>query len=133
MATMAWIMNMIYPAFTEENKIDINNLSTDEEVGKKYAMDPLVHGKISAGTYVKSTRAAKYALANAHTVNVPVLILHGKADQITDPAGSWEFAKAIGDAAKLKIYPGMRHEIHNETGKEMVLRDMYNFIRTLLS
>lgn len=131
-ATLAKVMNVIYPAFAEENQIDVNHLSTDEEVGKIYANDPLVHGKISAGAFVKSSQAAEYALQNASKVNVPVLILHGGDDPITAASGSRAFADAIGDGADLKIYPGMRHEIHNEVDKEKVLADMYDFIKIIL-
>ncbi len=132
MATLAKVMNVIYPAFAEENKIDVSGLSTDVKVQQKYTNDPLVHGKISAGAFVKSTKAAEYALANASKVNVPVLILHGGDDPVTASAGSKAFADAIGDAAELKIYPGMRHEIHNEVEKQTVLQDMYDFIKVIL-
>ena len=132
LATLAKVMNVVYPAFSNENQIDVSHLSTDSKVGEVYSKDPLVHGKITAGAFVKSSQAAEYALKNANKVNVPVLLMHGADDAITDPAGTREFADAIGDGADLKIYPGMRHEIHNEVEKEKVLKDMDDFIRIIL-
>lgn len=131
-ATLAKVMNVIFPAFSEENQIDVSHLSTDLKIGEIYANDPLVHGKISAGAFVKSSQAAEFALQNAHKINVPVLVMHGEKDQITDPSGSKAFVNAIGDGADLKIYSGMRHEIHNEVEKEKVLSDMYDFIKIIL-
>ena len=33
----------------------------------------------------------------------------------------------------LKVYPGMRHEIHNEIGRQEVWDDIYSFIVNLNS
>lgn len=129
---LAMVMNTIYPAFTEDNKIDVSMLSTDQSVGKAYAADPLVHGKVTASAYIKSSKAGEYALENASKVNVPMLILHGEDDKTTSPVASRAFADAHGDGAEYKTYPGMRHEIHNEIEKETVLNDILAFTEVLL-
>jgi alpha-beta hydrolase superfamily lysophospholipase len=66
----------------------------------------------------------------------PVLIIAGK----DDPAGFFgkapqkikelqiKYAKAD---ARLKLYPGMRHEILNEKDREMVYKDVFSFITKL--
>jgi len=129
---LAKVMNSIYPSFTENNKIDVTMLSTDQAVGKEYTADPLVHGKVTASTYIKSSQAGEYALANAAKINVPMLILHGEEDKTTSLTGSRAFAEAHGDGAEYKTYPGMRHEIHNEVEKEKVLTDILAFTEVLL-
>jgi alpha-beta hydrolase superfamily lysophospholipase len=54
-------------------------------------------------------------------LNKPVLVMHGTSDQITSHKASETFAQAALSNATLKLWPDMRHETHNEFGKEEVL------------
>ncbi len=128
LAAVARLMNSIYPAFSNNNQIDESQLSTDAAVGEAYIKDPLVHGKITAGAFVKSDAAGQYAIEHAHTVGVPTLVLHGAEDQITSPEGSRQFAENSKGKATFEDYPGLRHEIHNEVDKQKVLDRMWEFI-----
>ena len=55
----------------------------------------------------------------------PALIFHGTDDPITSYQASEQFAKSAGSMATLKLWPDMRHETHNEFGKEEVLDYLY--------
>lgn len=126
--TMARIVNSIFPALTQNNKIDPNNLSTDLAVGEAYKNDPLVHPMISVRLFVSSDAAAKYALENAAKVTVPLLLMHGADDKVTLPSGSVAFQKALTTKHQFQLWEGMRHEIHNEKDKAKVLEMMGGFI-----
>ena len=128
LAFLAKTMNAVYPAFQNDNQIDIAALSTDLSVGEAYAKDPLVHGKISAGNFIKSNDAGGFALAQAAKIDVPLLLMHGAEDQITSPEGSRKFSATAGPKVHLKLWEGMRHEIHNEVEKEKVLGEMLDFV-----
>ena len=113
---LAKMMRGIYPAFTEPNDIDPDDLSTDLEVGKAYAADPLVHSKITAGMFFSAFEAGKYAIEHAKELKVKTLVMHGSDDKLTSAEGSKEFVKNSDGMATFQSWEGMRHEPHNEPG-----------------
>jgi alpha-beta hydrolase superfamily lysophospholipase len=62
---------------------------------------------------------------------VPLLIMHGKADKLTYPSGSEDFAKlvrAAGGDVTLKLWDDLYHEIHNESEKAEVFKFMIEWL-----
>jgi alpha-beta hydrolase superfamily lysophospholipase len=114
-------MAKVYPAFTKSNGLEAASLSRDVSVGEAYINDPLVHFRISAGLFADADANGQYALDHAELLNKPVLVMHGTSDQITSHKASETFAQAALSNATLKLWPDMRHETHNEFGKEEVL------------
>ena len=117
---LAKMMRNIYPAFTEGNEVDPNDLSTDPEVGKAYAADPLVHSKITAGMFFSAFEAGNWALENASKLELRTLVMHGTEDKLTSPEGSKEFVDKSDGKATFKSWDGMKHEPHNEPGDSVV-------------
>jgi len=67
-------------------------------------------------------------------ITLPVLILHGTADQATKPSGSQRFFDTAGSTDKtLKLYEGHFHDLLNDLGKEKVMADIGNWIDAHLS
>jgi pimeloyl-ACP methyl ester carboxylesterase len=48
---------------------------------------------------------------NIARVRVPVLILHGTADRLADPAVAWRLKEAAGAGAELQMIPGLGHDL----------------------
>lgn len=112
---LAKMMVNIYPAFTEPAVLDSKAISRDKEEVKKYDADPYNHGKITAGTFFGFFNAAKWAIENAGSLKVPMLLMHGTADTLTSPQGSKEFvANAPKNLVVTKFWDGYYHELHNE-------------------
>jgi acylglycerol lipase len=60
---------------------------------------------------------------------VPVLIIHGTADEATRYAGSQKFYDTAGSTDKtLKLYEGRYHDLLNDIGKEEVMADIQQWI-----
>jgi len=57
------------------------------------------------------TYRARSVLDNADKINRPVLLLHGGQDSITPAAQSRALAKALGDRARLAVFPGEGHTL----------------------
>ena len=114
-------MSGIYPAFTQDNELDANDLSRDPAVVKAYEEDPLVHSKISASLFLNVYEAGYWALDNASKLNIPVLVTHGSIDKLTSAAASKDFAEQAGPNATFQMWEGMPHEPHNDPEKEKVL------------
>ena len=64
--------------------------------------------------------------------NRPILVIAGDKDPVGSMGkGPTEVAKRLlnsGHDVTFKLYPGMRHEILNETGKEKVWQDVLDFL-----
>jgi alpha-beta hydrolase superfamily lysophospholipase len=66
-----------------------------------------------------------WLISNLYQYQYPVLILHGKGDQIVDPSCSEKFYDLIASEDKsLKTYPELYHEILNSEEKETVINDI---------
>jgi acylglycerol lipase len=60
---------------------------------------------------------------------LPVLILHGTADQATKPSGSQRFYELAGSRDKtLKLYDGHFHDLLNDIDKDVVMADIKSWI-----
>lgn len=120
---LAKTMNNIYPSLQQKATLDFKDISSVEEVQIEYANDPLIHDKISVRLFNEIYNNGLLAIENAAKIKIPVLISHGDGDAITAPQGSDEFATNCPQA-KLKIWPGLRHETHNEHNQKEVI-DFY--------
>ena len=79
-------------------------------------------------------RIVKYIQANMEKVDVPILIMHGSADRLSDPQGSRDlYARAKSADKTLKMYEGLYHEILNEPEKNEVMADMVQWLNAHLS
>lgn len=129
---MARLVNRIFPSLTQGNGLDIHHLSRDKAVVEAYKKDPLVHSKISVRLFVDCDAAAKYALAHAGKVSVPLLLMHGGKDLITLPSGSIAFQKGLQGTHQFKLWDELMHEIHNEPEQMEVFGTMLRFLEAAL-
>ena len=110
--------------------LDANGVSRDPKVVSDYLADPLVYtGKISARLAKEMFEAMHRVQAEARTIRVPMLILHGAEDSLAAPEGSQYLYDHLGSPDKqIKIYPHLFHEIFNEPEREAVLADVTGWI-----
>jgi alpha-beta hydrolase superfamily lysophospholipase len=106
--------------------LDPNSVSRDPKVVQAYQADPLVfHGKVKAGTGAALLSRLQSFPARLPSLTLPVLIMHGEKDKLTNPEGSKLVDKLAGSTDKtLKIYPELFHEIFNEPEQDQVLSDL---------
>ncbi|MCX7172580.1 MAG: lysophospholipase [Proteobacteria bacterium] len=120
---------MLLPKMALPAAVDPGVLSHDEQQVRAYASDPLVHGTMTARLFAEVATAGEWALAHAATLSLPVLLMHGGGDRLTDPRATEEFHGVAGGGDKsVKLYPGQFHEILNETDPAPVLRDIVEWI-----
>lgn len=89
-------------------------LSHDPEHWDDVRSDPLVHRLISANYAYEIMDKGEYALRHVYKINTPFLLMHGDADEITSHKASMDFVANTSDKTQLKIWEGLRHELHNE-------------------
>ncbi len=113
---------------------DPKGVSRDPKVVADYLADPLVSGsKISARLGHEMMTQMDAIKNEAAGISLPLLMLHGAEDRVVAVEGSSFLNDHISSVEKkLKIYPGLFHEIFNEPEKDAVLSDMTDWIDSQL-
>ncbi len=118
------------PSLSMSNGLNPYHLSHAPEVVKAYIKDPLVHRKVTARWFTEITKAMEETFRIAKRLNVPVLMLHGGEDLLTDPKGSEDIFELLTVRDKtLKIYNGFYHEIYNEVEREKPVADTIEWMK----
>lgn len=114
--------------------IDASAVSRDQTVVAAYVTDPLVYrGKIRLRLGVELIKAMQILPSQMPKIRLPVLIMHGSADRLSDPKGSQMLYDRVGASDKtLKWYEGFYHEIFNEPGREQVFTDLASWLEAHL-
>ncbi len=94
-------------------------LSRDPAVGEAYFADPLVDLKGTARFGSELFQAMEETTANLHQIRTPALVIHGGDDTLVPPAASAPLAAVEG--VERRVFPGLRHEMHNEPEAKEVL------------
>lgn len=111
-------------------------LTTDADVRKRYAADPLCAFRFSVSAMGDLIRLLKYtndaAWYRTLDKTIPILLVAGEED----PVGA--YGKGVREVydrliktehdARIKLYPGARHEILNDFTRAQVITDLRDFI-----
>ncbi|MEB2785070.1 alpha/beta hydrolase [Algoriphagus persicinus] len=111
-------------------QLDAKKISRIPQEIDKYLNDPLVYtGAVPARTGYELLRVMKYIQDNASKFVLPVLLIHGSADGLTNPKGSeMLFEKASSSDKTLRIFPGGYHELINDLDREEVMKLIVSWI-----
>ncbi|MEQ9365993.1 MAG: alpha/beta hydrolase [Leptospirales bacterium] len=130
-ATVGRLLRPLAPSLTVPIGLPLTLLSHDKQVIQSYDKDPLNHGMVSLQMGVGLMDAGEDLIRQADRVKIPVLVMHGEEDQIASMTGSIDFHEACSSPEKeLRLYPGLFHEIFNETPAERqrVLADLHRWV-----
>jgi acylglycerol lipase len=106
------------------------SFSRDPNVVAAMNDDPLIsHETQPTQTMAAMVRADERLKKEFPLITLPVLIIHGTADKNTRPSGSQHFFDEAGSPDKtLKFYEDGFHDLLNDTGKEVVMQDIHEWI-----
>ncbi len=123
----------LYPSLLLPNGLKSEDLCHDQAICKAYDNDPLIHWKISVSTFTIINSMGEWAIENAASLKIPMLLLHSEADPITSFKASDEFAKKSNAFLTFIPYKTQFHELHNEPEKEEVCGKMVEWLRLNIS
>ncbi|MCA9837277.1 MAG: lysophospholipase [Trueperaceae bacterium] len=127
--SLSGIISKLLPSLPTTS-LDATLVSRDQAIVEAYQKDPLIyHGGTKARLGTEMLAAGPYILERASALNLPLLVMHGGADQIADKSGSQELYNKAGSSDKtLKIYDDFYHEIFNELSREEVYKDVLSWL-----
>lgn len=123
---MARVLSVLLPHMGV-SVIDASTISRDKAVVDAYVNDPLVYrGKVPARMGAELLNVMeKYLPPRLVEIKLPLLIMHGSEDRLSNKEGSvLLYEKASSPDKTLKIYEGFYHEIYNEPERNEVLKDV---------
>jgi alpha-beta hydrolase superfamily lysophospholipase len=126
---LAKFLSRYKPKFVIPLGLDPSALSRDPSVVEAYRNDPLIQTKVTARWGTEALAAVDRVRERAREIVMPILIVHGGADAINSPERSRELLDTVSSTDKsLHVYPGGRHEPHNDLEKEEAVADITEWI-----
>jgi alpha-beta hydrolase superfamily lysophospholipase len=132
-----WIARMVStfaPRVAVSTGLDLQGLSRDPEVIRRYEQDPFVKDRMSVRFAAGMSSMISAVRGAADRIERPILILHGGEDSLSPPAGSRHlYAGLRGEIvtrSALQIYPELRHEIFQEPEREQVWQDVQQWLES---
>jgi acylglycerol lipase len=124
---LAPLVGRIAPTLSIPNGVPSETLSRDPDVGRRLAADPL-NGRTSTARFgAEALREQARVREGARSIGGPTLVLHGLDDRLVPQSASAVFEGAPG--VERRLYPGLRHELHNEPEGPQVVDDVVAWIR----
>ena len=125
--TLAKLFKKIAPGIAISSGLEVEAISRDAKIVEDYKNDKLNHDKVSPNFSLVFMETGEWALKNAHRLKIPMLLLHGTADRLTNFEASKQFA-GKSDKVTFKSYEGGYHELHNDLCKEEELKDLLDWL-----
>ena len=120
---IANIFSVLSPGLRLLPASDASAISRIDAEVQAYKTDPMISAlSIPAKVGATAIAAAEKAWARYPQWSVPVLVLHGEKDTLTDPNGSKRFIALVGaEDKRLELYPEGRHELLNDLDRDAVM------------
>jgi len=125
---MGKLFKKIVPSLLLSNGINIKGISRNMQIINDYINDPLIHNKVSVQLGLDIISSGIYALENSRHITVPMLVFHGKNDELTSYSASYKFVQNSGPNIKFIGFDDAYHEIHHEPEKVELLRSIFKWI-----
>ncbi len=123
------MMSRVWPRFSLEVGMDLSGLARDPAVVETVLADPLFHRRGTARLSTEVTAAIDRVQAQAATLSLPLLVLHGSDDRMVPPEGSRRFfSKVRYPDRQFREYPGAYHGLFADIGYQEVLTDVEHWI-----
>ncbi len=124
---LAPIVGRIAPTLRLPNGVDGRTLSRDPSVASKLAADPDAVDSSSARFGAEAFAEQARVRRNHAALSIPTLVLHGADDGLVPPEAS-EILATLPNVER-RLYPGLRHELHNEPEGPVVIAEIIDWIR----
>ena len=133
---------LVFGAYNKQfqpNRTDSDWLSANAENVDAYLADPLCGGKVTLGLLRDMLGGIDFITRPENIRKMdkqkPVLFISGEKDPVGENGKGVKraaacFKKAGMEKVKVKLYPGLRHEILNEKEREDILQDMLKWMKS---
>lgn len=125
------VLRRVAPNTLLKNTFDADVLSRDPAVGERYVDDPLNQHRTTARFAHAALAEQRRVSAGLDRLSIQTLVVHGGMDTLV-PTASSEACEGIPGVLR-KVYPELRHEVHNEPEGEVVVGEVIDWVRERVS
>jgi alpha-beta hydrolase superfamily lysophospholipase len=129
--TAARVLSRLVPTVRFPAGPPVDSISYDQDWLDASKKDPLFQEGLSVRLGVEMLRAGEWILGH-DKFPVPLLIMQGTDDLHVSPSINIEFAKSLPGDVTLKVWDGMRHELHNDVRRAEVISFMRGWLEAHL-
>lgn len=126
---LARTLSQFWPVYTQRIPLDPQRLTHDPIIRSQAASDPLIHYRISCRLFSQLDRALEGSQGMAPKIKCPVLMLTAGDDRVVSVRAAERFFSNLTYPDKSHTaYPGLYHEILNESGREAIFSHIAGWI-----
>jgi len=124
-------LRRVTPGLLLSNRLDTEVLSSDPEVRASYVADPLNQHKSTVRFAHAAFGEQRRVASSLDRLSIPTFVVHGADDKLvpTQTSGVLEGRPGV----TRRVYPGTRHELHNEPVARQEVDDIVGWIRDRVS
>ena len=126
------MLGKVLPSLTMANEIDAGSITRIPEEVEAYQKDPLIHDRVSPAFSIDFMEKGERVVERAREISIPVLVVHGTGDRLTDPGASRELAEKAGNLVKYFEVEGGYHELHHDLNRQEVMNHILSWIDELI-
>jgi acylglycerol lipase len=124
-------LRRVRPGMLLSNRLDVSRLSSDTAICEAYVADPLNQHKSTVRFAHAAFGEQRRVAGSLDRLSIPTLVVHGGSDGLVPPETSSTFEGR--HSVTRRVYPGVRHELHNEPAGPQVVADEIDWIRDQVS
>ncbi|TLX76160.1 alpha/beta hydrolase [Labilibacter sediminis] len=126
-------LNKIHPKFTISSKVRSSQLRSNPQSQEEARQDPLVHKRISARVFCFINALGHTLLTDRSKISIPILIIHGISDTVTDAKASETFSLLHKETCCFTPLKNTMHEIHMEEDNTFIYHNMDKWMTNILN
>ena len=125
------VLRRVTPGLLLSNRLDTEVLSSDPGVRASYVADPLNQHKSTVRFAHAAFGEQRRVASSLDRLSIPTFVVHGADDKLvpTQTSGVLEGRPGV----TRRVYPGTRHELHNEPVARQEVDDIVGWIRDRVS
>jgi acylglycerol lipase len=124
-------LRRVSPGLLLSNRLDTQVLSSDPDVRSKYLTDPLNQHKSTVRFAHAAFGEQRRVAGSLDRLSLPTLVVHGAEDRLVPTHTSATLEGRPG--VTRRVYPGTRHEVHNEPVARQEVEDIVGWVRDRVS
>lgn len=125
----AWLTGKMVPFWRFRLPVSTDKLTRDEVEAARLSEDPLIHHRLSLRLGTQLLAQGRWSLDQASRIEVPVLVLHGEQDTLSEIRASESLCVRCGPNATLERLPEMHHDLLHERDRERVWERIIRWLR----
>ena len=124
-------LRRVAPGLLLSNRLDTQVLSSDPDVRAKYLSDPLNQHRSTVRFAYAAFGEQRRVAGGLDRLSLPTLVVHGAEDRLVPTHTSAVLEGRPG--VTRRVYPGTRHELHNEPVGRQEVDDIVAWVRDRVS